>query len=502
MQNSVMKYLEETARMYPDKTAVVDKNGSVTFSELRQKALAIGNAITDRLGSIRNPVFVYLDKSLQMVEAFAGILYSGNFYTPTDVSFPFEKVKGILEALDPALIVTDKKHAPFLIENGIDAGLLLEIDQIAGNDWIGTLFLERTIDTDAAYVLFTSGSTGVPKGVIISHRSIIDYIDWAKECYQITAANIIANQAPFYFDNSTLDLYLMFSTGATLHIVPETYFSFPAKLMDYVRKNRINTIFWVPSVFINVVNVDILSKVDCTCLKTILFAGEVMPNKHLNYWRKYIPDALYSNLYGPTEITVDCTYYIVDRSFSDDEPLPIGIPCPNTEVLLLDDDRKLITDRDVTGELCVRGTSLAHGYWNSTEKTQEVFIQNPLNDRYNEKIYCTGDLAHYNEYGELMYDGRKDFQIKHMGYRIELGEIETAVLGIDGVKEACVQYDANEKKIVLFYVGNEETDGSSLRSVLAKKIPKYMIPTVYQRMERFPYNDNGKIDRKALMEAL
>lgn len=502
MQNSVIRYLEQTAKAYPDKTAVVDKNGSATFSELRQGALAIGKAVTERLGSAHNPVFVYLPKGIQMVTAFAGILYSGNFYTPTDVGFPFEKVRGILDVLEPGLIITDEKHKPFLIENGVDEGLILEIDGLSGDNRNGTLYLDRTIDTDAAYVLFTSGSTGVPKGVIISHRSIIDYIDWAKECYGITEAGIIANQAPFYFDNSTLDLYLMFSTGATLHIVPEAYYSFPAKLMGYVKDNRVNTIFWVPSVFVNVANADILSKIDCTCLKTILFAGEVMPNKHLNYWRRYIPDALYSNLYGPTEITVDCTYYIVDREFDDDEPLPIGMPCPNTEVLLLDESKRLITDPNVTGELCVRGTSLARGYWRNPEKTHEAFIQNPFNDRYEELVYCTGDLVHYNEYGEIMYDGRKDFQIKHMGYRIELGEIETAALGIEGVREACVQYDRNNKAIVLFYVGSANLDSVGLRNGLIRRIPKYMVPTVYRKVARFPYNDNGKIDRKVLMGEL
>ena len=417
MQNSVARYLEKTARAFSDRPAIVDKNGVMTFGELRANALMIGKAISERLGTPKNPVFVYLPKSAKMVSAFIGILYSGNFYTPTDVNFPFQKVKGILDALTPALIVTDSKHGQFLTEHGVDAALLLNIELLA-DGCEDTLYLEKTIDTDIAYVLFTSGSTGIPKGVIISHRSIIDYIDWAKACYGITENNV-ANQAPFYFDNSTLDIYLMLSCGATLHIVPERYYSFPAKLMAYVRENQINTIFWVPSVFINVANADILSRMDCTCLRTILFAGE---------------------------ITVDCTYYIVDRDFADSDPLPIGIPCPNTGILVLDGD-KLVTEAGQIGELCVRGTSLALGYWNNPGKTAEVFIQNPLNNRYPEKIYCTGDLVHYNERGEIMYDGRKDFQIKHMGYRIELGEIETAALGLEVIKDACVLYDNLKKEI-------------------------------------------------------
>lgn len=505
MMNSVIRYLERTVADYPDKVAVVDKMEELSFAELKRRALSIGRGITDRLGKAKQPVFVYLPKGVGLVAAFLGVLYSGDFYTPTDVTFPFEKVKGILDALDPALILTDGKRKEFLVSNGVDADLILNVEEL-GEIPLGqmqdTLYLDQTIDMDIAYILFTSGSTGVPKGVIISHRSIIDYIDWAGKCYGITPEAVIGNQAPFYFDNSTLDIYLMLSTGATLNIIPETYFSFPVKLMQHVVESGINTIFWVPSVFIQVANADILSKVDCTCLKTILFAGEVMPNKHLNYWRRHIPDALYSNLYGPTEITVDCTYYIVDREFQDDEPLPIGIPCPNSDVLVLGDDDTLITGPGVTGELCVRGTSLALGYWNNPQKTAEAFIQNPLNDKYNECIYRTGDLVHYNERGEIMYDGRKDFQIKHMGYRIELGEIETAALGVEDLYGACALYDTINREIVLFFTGSADLSEKRIRMELIKKIPKYMVPTTYHKLQRFPYNDNGKIDRKALKQKL
>lgn len=500
MRNSVIRYLEETAGSFSDKAAVIDRDGSMTFEELRNEALKIGRAVSGKLGASRKPVFVYLPKSRQMVSAFMGILYSGNFYTPTDVNFPFEKVKGVLDVLEPALIITDGKYRERLLAHGVEECRILNMDKME-LEKEGPLYSDRTIDTDAAYVLFTSGSTGVPKGVIISHRSIMDYIDWARECYGITEKSIIGNQAPFYFDNSTLDLYLMLSSGATLHIIPEQYYSFPARLMTYVKENRINTIFWVPSVFINVANADILSRIDCSCLKTILFAGEVMPNRHLNYWRRYLPDALYSNLYGPTEITVDCTYYIVDRNFRDDEPLPVGVPCPNTDILILDKGR-LVTEPGKMGELCVRGTSLALGYWKNPEKTAEVFIQNPLNDGYGEKIYCTGDLVHYNERGEIMFDGRKDFQIKHMGYRIEPGEIENAALGLKEIREACVLYDTEEKELVLFYVADREADSDTVRARLAEKIPKYMVPAVCRRLDRFPCNDNGKIDRKRLSQYL
>ena len=229
-------------------------------------------------------------------------------------------------------------------------------------------------------------------------------------------------------------------------------------------------------------------------LKDVFFAGEVMPNKHLNYWRKHLPLCRYANLYGPTEITVDCTYYIVDREFSDDEPLPIGIPCKNSDVLILV-DRERIAKKDEQGELCVRGTSLALGYYNNPEKTQEAFIQNPLNKHYPEIIYCTGDIVYKNEYSEIMYVGRCDSQIKHNGYRIELGEIETAILGSDMVENCCVLYNNREKQIVLYYQAEQELNIATLRKVLGEKIPKYMLPTVYLRETILKQNSSGKIDR-------
>ncbi len=498
MQNTVISYLENTVRQYPDKVAVQDKESTCTFEELRKVALCISTAIFRRIQMTKQPIFVYLPKSVRSIQAFMGVLYSGNFYTPTDVNFPFEKANSIMKCLEPALILSDTKHASILESNGVDSERILNLDEISFDAENASFVCTDIIDTDVAYILFTSGSTGVPKGVVISHRSIIDYIDWAKECFRVNEKDTIGNQAPFYFDNSTLDIYLMLSTGATLQIVPEGLFAFPAKLMEYVQAMNINTIFWVPSVFINVANMDILSRMDCSCLKKILFAGEVMPNKHLNYWRKHIKDAVYANLYGPTEITVDCTYYLVDREFADDEPLPIGVPCVNSNVMLLDDEGRLIEEANLTGELCVRGTSLALGYWNNWDKTNEVFVQNPLNKAYPEKIYCTGDLAHYNEFGEIMFDGRKDFQIKHMGYRIELGEIETMVLGLEEIKEACVLYDSDNREIVLCYVGLEMANKQYIRRCLMNKLPKYMIPTKYIQMEVLPKNDNGKIDRKVL----
>lgn len=500
LKNSVLCYLEESVQRFPDKVALIDEERSITFCEWKSMSLCIANGIAKKTQKRKIPILVYLPKSVMTLVSFAGILYSGNYYTPTDVKFPFEKVASIMKCLIPEVIITDRKSGKKLTDHGVQAEKILYVEDLD----LGAIYdngnqlNSQIIDTDLAYVFFTSGSTGIPKGVAITHRSIIDYIDWAGEKFGVTSDTKIANQAPFYFDNSILDIYLCMSCGAQLYITPEMYFTFTAKLLDYIRENAINFIFWVPSALIGVANSGLLEKIDCSCIKKVLFCGEVMPNRHLNYWRRLLPDALYANLYGPTEITDVCSCYVIDREFTDEEPLPIGIACNNTQIILLNDQDEEITETDAMGELCVRGTSLAVGYYNNPEKTAEAFVQNPLNPHYSEKIYRTGDLAHYNQYGEIMFDGRKDFQIKHMGYRIELGEIETAILSFDEVYNACCIYDTEQSVIVAFCNADQSVAGLDIKKYLGDILPRYMIPAKYILLDEMPYNDNGKIDRKAL----
>lgn len=494
MQKSVIEYLEKTVKAYPQKDAVQDSEMRITFSELWDAAKRISNAIVTE-GVVKNsPIGVYIPKGCKMVESFAGINMCGCFYVPLDTKSPEARVNSILTTLEATCVITDQAHAGQL--GGFFKGKVLVIEDVVAN--ISPEGGDRNdslqIDTDPVYSIFTSGSTGTPKGVVIAHRGVIDYIDWAVNTFHITSESVIGNQAPFYFDNSTLDIYLMYSTGATLNIIPESCFAFPAKLVDYLNENKITFVFWVPFVLVNVANMNILASKKPEYLKDVFFAGEVMPNKHLNYWRKHLPNCRYANLYGPTEITVDCTYYVVEREFSDDEPLPIGFPCKNSDVLILV-DRKRLAKQGEQGELCVRGSSLALGYYNNPEKTTAAFIQNPLHSHYPETIYCTGDIVYENELGEIMYVGRVDAQIKHNGYRIELGEIETAILGTNMVDNCCVVYDYANKKIVLFYQSKEELNMAEFRKALSGSIPRYMLPNEYHREEILKQNSSGKIDR-------
>lgn len=495
MQKSVIEYLEKTVRHFPDKTAIQDSTESISFKVLLDSAKKIAYSLS-ALDLQRAPIGVYIHKSCKAIEAFAGINMSGNFYVPLDVKSPDSRISSIINVLESPVIITDFEHAGQLKSFCSKKILIVEemLDTSSIDKTNVPVGLLSQIDTDPVYSIFTSGSTGTPKGVVISHRGVIDYIDWAIDTFKIDETAVIGNQAPFYFDNSTLDIYLMYATGATLNIIPEGNFMFPSKLIDYLDESKISFIFWVPFALVNVANFNIFDHKKPHYLKDVFFAGEVMPNKHLNYWRKHLPDCRYVNLYGPTEITVDCTYYEVNRVFLDNDPLPIGYACRNSDVLILV-DRNREAEVGEEGELCVRGSSLALGYYNDWEKTQKAFIQNPLNRHYPETIYCTGDVVYKNELGEIMYVGRKDAQIKHNGYRIELGEIETAVLGSNLVDNCCVVYDFTRKKIVLFYQSSELLDMVAFRKYVMAHIPKYMMPTEFHQVDALRLNANGKIDR-------
>lgn len=502
MKANVTYWLDETAACFPDKTAYADEKKEITFGELRRQARRIGGELAMR-GLFKKPVAIFLEKGVDVLVSFMGTAYSGNFYSPIDVDMPGSRVDKILEVLQPVVVITTAPLKEVFSQYAYEGEFLLLEDVLEKEaDVAREAALEaarrKCIDTDLLYVLFTSGSTGVPKGVTINHRAVIDYIDWVTETFEITEKDSFGNQAPFYFDNSILDIYSALKTGATVYIVPKNLFAQPVLLLEYLKEKKINTIFWVPSALIVVAKLKAFRNVDLSdTLKRVLFCGEVMPNKQLNVWRKFLPNVQYANLYGPTEITDACTYYMVDREFTDEEPLPIGIPMPNTDILVLNEKDELVKG-DESGELCVRGTSLSMGYYNNPEKTREAFVQNPLNQAVPELIYRTGDIVKYNERGEILYLSRKDFQIKHMGHRIELGEIETAVSSLEEVSQNCCLYDEKHQKIVLFI--EEDLDKAYINEKISHLVPEYMLPNKVIVVEKMPINANGKIDRVKLKE--
>lgn len=495
MQKNILEFLEESAVNFPDKTAFSDEKASVSYTELMAKAKQIGSEIA-KSGKRNSPYLVYIDKSTECIEAMLGVVYSGNFYVVIDVHMPEDRLKSICETLSPSGAVTVKsQELPETVTN-LPELYFCDSEYETDEEKLSAV-RDGMIDTDPLYALFTSGSTGVPKGAIVSHRNVITYTDWVCRTFDITEKTVYGSQAPFYFSMSVTDVFSTLKSGGTLVILPKTLFIFPVKLLEYMAEKEVNTIYWVPSALGIVANWKALDFADVPTLRKIMFAGESMPIKQLNVWKKHFPDAMFANLFGPTETTDICTYYIVDREFNDDESLPIGRHCNNCDVFVItDDSREAETGEE--GELYVRGSFVIPGYFNNPEKTASVFVQNPLNSLYPETVYRTGDIVKYNDRGELLYIGRKDFQIKHMGYRIELGEIETAAGGIDGILSVCCVYDSEKSKIVLCYEG-EKITAEQVKDIIQSKVPEYMIPDVIFKVTAMPHNANGKIDRKYIL---
>ena len=508
MKLNVLAYFEHgAARACPDKVAVVDGARQVSFADLRSGARRFAALLVGRADVTGRPVAVYLPKSAEVVIADLAILYSGNIYTNLDVKSPPQRLANILAHIGPRLVVTSRSRADEIVAAGIARDEIVFIEELeeAGGDVDPAAIdgrLDRVIDTDPMCIINTSGSTGTPKGVALSHRGTIDFLDWVFDTFAFDDQVVIGSLSPFYFDIFTLELFVSLAKGTTIVIIPEQLASFPAKLMQFLVETKTSFLFWVPTVMVNVANLGLLDRIGLPDLRTVFFAGEVFPTRHLNMWRRALPQVRFVNLYGPIEIHVDCTYHVIEGEMADDEPLSIGRPCRNTNILILNEaDGECGVDEQ--GELCVRGSSLALGYWNDPEKTAKAFVQNPLNPHYPELIYRTGDLAVRRDDGRIFLAGRKDYQIKHMGYRIELPEIEHQVLGIPGIANACVVYDHPKKAITLFYQpAGEDVPAATIRQALSAIFPKYMLPTAFHSMERLPMNPNGKVDRNGLVQHL
>jgi amino acid adenylation domain-containing protein len=497
MQINILEYLDKAAEVFAAKTAYSDGTDELTFAEVNKRARSIGSHIAGQ-GYNRQPVAVFMRRHPETITAFYGVISAGCYYIPLDEEMPAHRIEMILNNVKPVLIIHDKttrEQAQKLAQGCV----LIEYDNIiktnVNNELLASVRM-KAIDTDPVYIVFTSGSTGIPKGVVACHRTVIDYIEQLSEILSVDENTIFGNQTPLYLDACLKELIPVLMFGGKSFIIPKQLFMFPLKLVEYLNVHQINTVCWVVTALTMISGLNVLDKSVPEHLKTIAFASEVFPLKQFRRWRSALPDARFINLYGPTEATGVCCFYEVDRDFADDEPIPIGRAFGNREILLLTEDNRL-ADPGATGEICVRGSTLTHGYYRDFERTRESFVQNPLNDLYPEIIYRTGDLGRVNDRGELIFVSRKDYQIKHMGHRIELGEIESVAASVPGIGHTGCIYDKDKKRIILYYTG--DTDENSLRNILLEKLPRYMVPARIKKIEQMPLTGNSKIDRTALI---
>ncbi len=496
----VFSYLEDTCMKYKDKIAVKYKDEYLTYNDFLTNVYVVGTNLSKDV--INNePIVVFMDKGINSLESFFGILYSGGCYSLINPEFPDDRIKQIKEVLKVKKIITCEKYYERAI-NLFNDCKVFKIDELKKGTFDIDLLnkiKQNKIDVDPVYINFTSGSTGIPKGVVVSHKSIIDFINKFTKLFNITDKDIIANQAPFDFDVSVKDIYSSIFVGATLVLIPKEYFSNPTILLDYLDSNNTTTMIWAVSALCLITTFHGLNYKVPNKVNKIIFSGEIMPLKHLSVWMEKLPNAMFVNVYGPTEITCNCTYHIIDKKRFYVDYIPIGIAFFNERVFLLSKEDKLITNNDEIGEICVSGSCLAPGYYNNEEQSKKSFVQNPTNNNYFERIYRTGDLGKYNENNELIFCGRKDFQIKYLGHRIELEEIDRAIMNVDGITRVCTIFDEEKSKIYSFYVGTLET--KDLRSILQEKLPIYMIPTKFIKLNNLPLTKNGKIDRKKLFDS-
>tara|TARA_R110002073_G_scaffold322276_2_gene498825 strand:+ start:7725 stop:9242 length:1518 start_codon:yes stop_codon:yes gene_type:complete len=502
MKTSILDYLELTVQKTPNKKAVIEGEKSITFKDLDRKSRALAYLLISKNDVFNQPIAVYLPKTIESIISDIAISYSCNIYMNLDVKTPIERIRNIVDLIEPKIIITSTKYLK-AIESLEGVHKIINLDEFDFEtlERENGSFLERIeaqIDTDPICIINTSGSTGTPKGVVLNHKSFIDFTEWSLNTFDFNENEVIGSLSPLVFDIYSFELCLLMSNGSTIVLIPDTFAAFPIKILNILSEQKVTFLFWVPTIMVNIANMNLLENIKLPHLKTVWFAGEVFPTKQFNYWQNKLSQTLFANLYGPIEITLDCTYFIVNRKIEDNEPLPIGKPCKNTDILILN-NKDIQVRKGEEGELCVRGTSLAMGYYNNPEKTQASFVQNPLNKSYPELIYRTGDIVSLNDLGEIVFKGRKDSLVKHLGYRIELGEIEHVVVNtLKLVKNGCIVYNNLKKEIILFYEADVDVSILEFRKKIATALPKYMIPTKYIRMDQLPRNTNGKIDRLAL----
>ena len=561
---NILTYLDETATSYPDKPSFIGETSALTFLELKSKTEAIGSFIADK-NIYNEPILVFMEKSPEEVSALLGVVRSGNFYVALDLDMPEARLNAIMDITKAKLMIVDG-HTKEKAKSLGFSGDICSYEETASKQTNATLLLEishKAKETDTIYLVFTSGSTGVPKGVVASHRNVIDYIEGLGKVLECDENTVFGNQAPLYLDASLKDVYTTLKYGAATYFIPKKLFMSPVKLIEYLNEHKINTICFVSSALTIFTKLSAFDFAKPEHLKVIAFGGEVLPISHLKQWMKACPGAGFINLYGATECTGMSSYYVVYDVEKLENGIPIGKPLPDTEIFLIDEEGNIIAnphpsagifskdeadshiakpddteifghskidlsigkrlpnvetfliDKEYShivkqsaemeilrhkGEICIGGTGLSSGYYKDEERTKEKFVNYQLTDGRSILLYKTGDIGYFGEDGELYFAGRKDNQIKHRGYRIELEEIEACGDAFEGVDRGCCIYNPEKEVITFFYEGRIEE--AKIKENFRNKLASYMVPGKVVKLDKLPLMGGGKIDRKALSKLI
>ncbi len=516
--------LEASAERHPESTAVVSGDRSLTYGQLEDAANRLANALIACGVTRGDRVGIHLTKSIWSVVSVHAIHKAGAAYVPLDPNAPPERARYILGAAGIKVLITERSKALRLTQPepcSLDSLLqtVVSVDDchdlpaaLAGtainlSDVLAHGDSRRpestTIWTDLAYILFTSGSTGKPKGVMISHLNALNFVNWAHREFGVSDRDVVANHAPLHFDLSIFDVFASMKAGATVALVPDELAYFPYALAEWIERQRITIWYSVPSILSMLVRQGRLERFPFERLRTILFAGEVFPVKHLRQFMSAISRATYYNLYGPTETNVITYYRVEPPSLETLEQIPIGRACANTEVFVIDDEGRAVTEPGIEGELYARGSNVAAGYWGDADGTRRAFVNDPRSREPVHQVYRTGDIVKLGTDGNLVFIGRRDEMVKSRGYRIELGEIESVMYRHPRILEAAVVAIPDEvlgNRIKAFAVSrpDQELAEEEVRRHCSNYLPKYMIPESVELRDSLPRTSTGKVDKTAL----
>lgn len=519
MAHLIWHYLRDSVVAHPDRIAVQSESETLTYRQLHDASDSLATALTAAGLQVGDRFGMYMPKTARSVVVMHGISKAGGAYVPIDPHAPPARAAFILGNCAVRGVATTAQKLNQLLDHidqmpslevviVIDDGNISRANSLKLLGWSAALATapqpragEVAIEDDPAYLLYTSGSTGMPKGVIISHRNAMAFVDWAAESFNVTYEDKHSNHAPLHFDLSVLDIYVALRSGACVAMVPDGLSSFPIELAKWIDHEQITIWYSVPSALTRLLLYGQIDRFEYPALRVVLFAGEVFPVKYLREVMSYFPRAEFYNLYGPTETNV-CTYYQVPKELPTDNDISIGMACRNTHTFALT-DAGTVAQVGEEGELLVRGPTVMLGYWGMPEKTAAMLIDNPLQKNYRELVYRTGDIVVVEADGNYRFLGRRDHMVKSRGYRIELGEIEQTIYRDDRIKETVVvaipddEIGARLKAVVVAHAGNAVTR-AELQSFCLKHLPRYMVPEDFIFESELPRTSTGKADRQAV----
>jgi amino acid adenylation domain-containing protein len=512
-------YVVRAAATHGDAVAVALDDERLTYAELDRLSDRLAARLVDAGCAAGDRVGLLMRKQPLAVVAIQAALKAGCAYLPLDVESPPVRLRRIVATAEPRVLLSEPDAAPALealAQDGASPSVWSMTTQPVAGEHVRSVCTRVEWDVDAAapalrigpddpaYLLFTSGSTGWPKGVVITHRNVTAFSEWAVEAFAMKAGDRHSGHPPLHFDLSTFDLHPTFAAGAELRLVPPALGLDARGLAAFIREQELTQWCSVPSVLSYLAKFDAVGQHDFPALERIAWCGEVLPTAVLAHWMRRLPHVRFTNMYGPTEATVASSWHPIPSVPTDESvPVPIGRACPGEELLVLDDELRPVAPDEI-GDLYIAGIGLSPGYWRDAEKTAAAFLPDSRTSDGSARIYRTGDLARADEDGLFHYVGRADSQVKSRGYRIELGEIESAFHAIEGVRECAVLGVPAEGfegvAICAAYVADAELGPPALRRTLSDLLPSYMMPARWLALDALPKNQNGKVDRPLLRE--